>query len=618
MPAGGTAVNAVPPRRSTGGAPARERTVPRLPLARTYRPQRFAEVLGQQIPVRALGAAAAGGQVASAYIFSGTRGIGKTTIARLFAKTLNCAAGPGTDCCDTCTACREIAEGRALDVLELDAATHTGIDDIRELRDAAQYPPTRDRYRVFILDEAHQLSQSAWNGLLKVLEEPPSWCVFLFCTTEPHKIPATIESRALHFSFRSPTPVQIREHLAKVAAQEKITLEPEALDLLVQAADGSVRDGLSALDQVHALSGGAIAVDAVRSALGLVPGEAVARFVRAALEGDAAAALGVVAELDDEGQDLRAFVADALERVRRLALVQAVGAQAVPDGAALADDAKAAPLEQLVWSGRVLDETESRLRQGGPQRALLDLATVRLSRMAGLPALGELVDRLAQGGGAPGGASGGGPAGRGQHVPRESAPPRTAPARPVSAPAPTGPPRRTQPAEPEYAPAPPPPRPTPSASANASASTGASAGANAAANPGLLDALVHAVTELRPGLAAFLRSARTASFGDDDVLRLVFPADKGMMGQQVGRPSMQPVLFEAVKRAAGRAPASVQIETAGEDGGDASPPSARTGRREALERAKKEPVVRALFDRFGAVIVDGQILAPAPPPPEEP
>ena len=465
--------------------------MPRRPLARIYRPQRFSEVLGQEAPVRALAAAAARGDVASAYIFSGTRGIGKTTIARVFAKALNCDKGPAADCCGECTPCREIAEARALDVLELDAATHTGIDDVRELREAAQYPPTRDRYRIFILDEAHQLSTAAWNGLLKILEEPPPYCVFLFCTTEPHKIPATIESRALHFAFRSPAPAAIRAHLAEVAKKEKVAVEPEALDLLARAADGSVRDGLSALDQVRALADGrddrTITAAAVRDALGLIPGEVVTRFLAALPGGDAAAALAVVAELDLEGQDLRSFAAELLDRVRHAAVARAVGRDA--DAAELAE----LSIEQLAWLGKVLDETEMRLRQNAPQRVLMDLAAVRMTRMASLPALASVVEALGRSGGSGGGSSVGG-TGR-PAVPAAPQPPAAPPPRPTrarTAPADDGDAggaarsaaaaALARPAEPATAapptaaarhrrPSPPPPRPPPAACSPRSASS---------------------------------------------------------------------------------------------------------------------------------------------------
>ncbi len=638
--------------------------MPRLPLARTCRPQRFADVLGQQVPVRALGAAAVSGDIASAYIFSGTRGIGKTTLARLFAKTLNCQAGPAADCCDTCSSCREIAEGRALDVLELDAATHTGIDDIRELREAAQYPPGRDRYRVFILDEAHQLSQSAWNGLLKILEEPPPWCVFLFCTTEPHKIPATIESRALHFSFRSPTPAQIREHLARVATNEQIPVDDDALDLLVQAADGSVRDGLSALDQVRALAGGPITRDAVRAALGLVPGEAVGTYVAALGSGDAAGALAVVATLDEEGQDLRSFTGDVLERVRRLALVRAAGAAAVPGGEALAPAAQAFALEQLVFLGRVLDETESRLRQGGAQRALLDLATIRMTRMAGLTPLAELVDRLGADGPGPGpgaGRPGGGPGGGGV---RDAAP--RSPQRPVHA----APPRPSRADAPARAAAPT-AGPTvgsaddadPWDSGEASAATPAPAApvaipaASAAPAPPptggtLLGRLVDTLAEIRPAAAAYLRNVDAAEVTDAGALRLRLPPGREMYTAQLTKPATQDALLEAAGRVLGRPVAALEVSVAenrpgpraaaevpgapgaggngfgngpggnGQGGnGHAGPgngyaggpaaaaPTPRAARREALDRARKDPLVRALFDQFGASFLDGQLLA---------
>ncbi len=551
-----------------------------------HRPQRFKEVLGQTAPVRALAAAAERGEIAAAYIFSGTRGVGKTTVARIFAKALNCERPAGGDCCGECTACREIAEGRALDVLELDAATHTGIDDIRELREAAQYPPARDHRRVFILDEAHQLSQSAWNGLLKILEEPPPWCVFLFCTTEPHKIPATIESRALHFSFRSLSSAQIRDHLARVAEKEGVVIEPEALELLVRAADGSVRDGLSALDQVRALVDGSIGPATVREALGLVSGEAVSRFVGALGRGDAKTALEVVASLDAEGEDLRSFAAEVLEQVRRLALVRAAGAQAVPDGAALVELSRQFAPEQLVWLGRVLDETEARLRQGGPSRTLLDLAAMRMTSMAGLTSLADLAARLGAGprpGSAP---SGGAPSGGGPG--------------PARRPAPTAPPVSRSPS----APAPAPTRKSGASDLKDDGAEGAAVdGALAPEGAGLLAQLVQTVQQIRPPVAAYLRNVQGAELSPSGALRLTLPRAKSIYEARLSQPAAQEALLSAVQRATGRPATSLEFVA----GGGGAPP-ARATRQEVLDRARQTPVVQALLERFGAVMVNGQAL----------
>jgi DNA polymerase-3 subunit gamma/tau len=562
--------------------------VPRRPLARIYRPQRFAEVLGQEAPVRALSAAAARGDVASAYIFSGTRGIGKTTIARVFAKALNCDKGPAADCCDACTPCREIAEARALDVLELDAATHTGIDDVRELREAAQYPPTRDRYRIFILDEAHQLSTAAWNGLLKILEEPPPYCVFLFCTTEPHKIPATIESRALHFAFRSPAPAAIRGHLAQVAKKEKVAVEDEALDLLARAADGSVRDGLSALDQVRALAEGRddrkITAAAVRDALGLIPGEVVTSYLAALAGGDAAAALAVVAELDREGQDLRSFAGELLDRVRHAAVARATGRDA--DAAELAELA----IEQLAWLGKVLDETEMRLRQNAPQRVLMDLATVRMTRMASLPALASVVEALGRGGPAgPGGGPAGAPGGGG------GATARPAISRAASAP-----------------PAAPPPRP-----ARADAALVAEPPPAPAAS--LLGPLGDELATISPALANYFGALGDARLDARGTLVLELRPEKRIWKDRFAQPAAREALLEAARRVLGRAPAGVEVLVAGN--GAAAPagtPAAgttRSTRAQALDAARRDPVVKEIFERFGAVLLDGQPLDEGGGPP---
>ena len=544
-------------------------------------------MLGQRAPIRALGSAAERGEVAAAYIFSGTRGIGKTTIARIFAKALNCERGPAADCCGECTPCREIAEGRSLDVVELDAATHTGIDDVRELREAAQYPPGRDRYRVFILDEAHQLSQAAWNGLLKILEEPPPWCVFLFCTTEPHRIPATIESRALHFAFRSPPPAALAEHLRSVADREGIDIDDEAIELLVRAANGSVRDGLSALDQVRAVAEGPIDAALVRDALGLVPGEAVAGWVRAALGGDAAGALAVVAELDGEGQDLRAFAAEALAAVHRVGLVQALGPEAVPGGKELADLAGALAPEQVAFAGKVLDETEGRLRAGGPQRILLDLATLRISRVADLAPLAELAGRVLAGGGAspaPGApASGGG---------RRAALPRQRREAPASDPGPGAGPRKAA------GPGPVPPSPP----------------APATPADGLLGRLLEAVAKVRAPVAAYLRHASAARVREDGTLEVLLPERAVVWERRLREPSAARTLAEAAAAVLGRSPAAIELRRGGgESAADArrtAPPPPRRGRREVLEQVRRDPVVREIFDRFDAVLLDGHELPP--------
>ena len=532
----------------------------RLPLARACRPQRFAEVLGQAAPIRALGSAARERNLASAYIFSGTRGIGKTTIARIFAKTLNCAEGPAEDCCDACEACIEIREGKSLDVLEMDAATHTGIDDIRELREGAQYPPSKERHRVFILDEAHQLSASAWNGLLKILEEPPPWCVFLFCTTEPHKIPATIESRSLHFAFRSPTPAQLRDHLATVAAGAEIEVEPAALDLLVKAADGSVRDGLSALDQARAVGGTPLSADAVREALGLVPGEAVEHYLRAVTGGDAAGALAGVADLEDEGQDLRAFTAEVLESVRRLALLCQVGPEATPAPAWEKELAARLDPRPLLWAGRILDETETRLRQGGPARTLLDLATLRLVQVMDLEPLESLVARLDSGGGG---------------------------GRPLASGARSGAPTRERSGGTSNSPGSPPPS------------------RQTAAMGTLLEQLVAEIRTLRPSLAPSLAKAAAAEV--DPAGRLVLalaPETANLWQARLSSEAARASLAEATEKITGNRPTEVVVETRG----SGSAPPARTSRRELMDRARKDPVVKALFDRFGAVVIDTQPL----------
>ncbi len=280
-----------------------ETQVSHLVLARRYRPQRFEDLIGQDVVVRTLRNALASGETAHAYVFAGLRGVGKTTAARILARALNCQQGPTPDPCGECSACVDIAEGRALDVLEIDAASNRGIDDVRELRETARAMPVRDRFRVFILDEAHQLSRDAWGALLKIIEEPPPHVVFVLASTDKQKFPATILSRCQQLDFR-PVPAEtLRAHLAEVARAEGFALPDGAALMLAQSAEGSVRDALSLLDRVRAFSPTGVDETAVAEVLGLPRFEVVLKTWDALLGGDVAAVLQLLREVEAEGTD---------------------------------------------------------------------------------------------------------------------------------------------------------------------------------------------------------------------------------------------------------------------------------------------------------------------------
>ena len=244
-------------------------------IARKYRPQSFGELIGQEHVQKTLSNAIASNRLAHGYIFSGQRGTGKTTVARILARCLNCVHGPTATPCGVCSSCVEIAAGNSVDVIEIDAASNRGINEMREVRENVRYRPARDRYKVFIIDEAHQITKEAFNALLKTLEEPPDWVVFILCTTEAHEIPNTIASRCQHFSFRSVDFAELMERLRWIAQQEGIEASDEALSVLAQAGEGSVRDSLSAMDQAIACCGKSIRVEDVRSLLGLFGGESL-------------------------------------------------------------------------------------------------------------------------------------------------------------------------------------------------------------------------------------------------------------------------------------------------------------------------------------------------------
>ena len=330
-------------------------------LARKWRPRRFSELVGQEHVVRALSNALDGGRMHHAYLFTGTRGVGKTTIARIFAKSINCERGASADPCGECAVCTAVDEGRFVDLLEIDAASNTGVDDVREVIENAQYAPTRGRYKVYLVDEVHMLSKNAFNALLKTLEEPPPHVVFLLATTDPQKLPVTVLSRCLKFNLKRLLPAQIEGQMRHILDAEKVTCEPEALAELARAADGSLRDGLSLLDQAIAYGDGAVRTGEVRTMLGTIARAEVVGLIEAIAAGDGASLLAEAARIEAFAPDFGTVLDDLAALLHRVQLRQLVPGFGGDDAAANAAlDALAARLApedvqlcyQLAVSGR--------------------------------------------------------------------------------------------------------------------------------------------------------------------------------------------------------------------------------------------------------------------------
>ncbi|MCC7410898.1 MAG: DNA polymerase III subunit gamma/tau, partial [Gammaproteobacteria bacterium] len=295
-------------------------------LARKWRPRRFAELVGQQHVVQALSNALIHDRLHHAYLFTGTRGVGKTTVARIFARSLNCETGITATPCTRCAACTEIDEGRFIDLIEVDAASRTKVDETRELLENVQYAPTRGRFKVYLIDEVHMFSNHSFNALLKTLEEPPPHVKFLLATTDPKKLPVTILSRCLQFNLRRLLPEEIEAQLARIVESEGVAVEPGALALMAEAADGSVRDALSLLDQAIAYGAGRLLLAEVALMLGTIDREHVHALLEGLAAADAAALLERVRALAAFGCDFGAVLTDLLGALQRIAVLQVLGA----------------------------------------------------------------------------------------------------------------------------------------------------------------------------------------------------------------------------------------------------------------------------------------------------
>jgi len=569
-------------------------------LARTWRPQRFDELVGQLHVARALANAIESGRLAHAYIFAGVRGIGKTTVARILAKCLNCRQGPTTMPCNECESCREITDGRSMDVLELDAASRTGVDDIRELQEIVSYAPVRDRSRILILDEFHMLSKNAFNALLKTLEEPPPGVVFILATTEIQKILPTVLSRCQIFEFRRVATGELSAHLRRVCDTEGIEISDATLDRIARAGEGSVRDALSILERILAFCGTAVRDDDALAVLGAVRHEVLEELVDGLARRDAARLLGILDGLVRDGYDLVHFWGEIVAALRDLIVLRVdpgrseMLSRTADQGAALQRASDGLSREDLVRAFQIVSDLEAPLKTSAQPRFLFEAALVRLAGLGSVKPIEELLSRFDAGGEAP--------------APRPAPPEKKKLA-------------ESEPVAPDFEAATAPPAVPPTAPGS---------------TPGFYPAFVEAVHVAKPMLGAILDEAEGATL-DGNVLVIRFGDGAGAIRKRLENPDSRTLLARVACEVAGR---DITVRTSDSAGSGREPgaateaprvgsvpgrggPGAESAGATLLERAKNEPGVKKLLLEFGAQVVEIRPLdAPGPeggsPTTEEP
>jgi DNA polymerase-3 subunit gamma/tau len=372
-------------------------------LARKWRPNSFDDLIGQNAVVKTLKNALSVNRLAHAYLFSGPRGVGKTSSARILARALNCESGKGPDPCNECASCKSITDGASVDVIEIDGASNNSVEAVRELRETVKYAPSSGKYKIYIIDEVHMLSQSAFNALLKTLEEPPPHVVFVFATTEPRKIPATILSRCQHHAFRRIPKKVIISHLKNIAETENINIDDQALDMIARAADGSIRDSLTLLDQAIAFSN-EITADELQKLLGLPDRDVIRNMTDGIINADIPRCLSIIKDLSDNGNDLRQFTRDLVEHFRDIAMAKISGdADALLEMSSeevevLQKEAAGTAMEQLTLLLSELLRIEGELRSALNPRYILELGILRTSFIKGMVSIDTILKKLDDGG----------------------------------------------------------------------------------------------------------------------------------------------------------------------------------------------------------------------------